>query len=91
MSTGEIILEMGCEGGLTTLLRAKTANGWRFRAIEDESTLYHLLNEEDRTGLEFYRESDWIDLWESALAHLDKHPWHLFVPLRVTTPPFLTS
>ncbi len=83
MSTGEIVLKVGGEGGSLTLLRIKAASGWRFRVIRDESTLRGLLNEEDCEGLEFWSQSDWIDSWESALAHLDKHPWHLFVPLRV--------
>jgi hypothetical protein len=84
---GEIIIECGIEGGSLTLLGTRVANGWRFRTVSDESTFYHILNEEDRPAEyrqeDWVHDSDWVDSWEAALALLDRNPWHLFYPLQV--------
>ena len=80
---GEVIVKVGAEGGSLTLVGIKAANGWRFRAIRNESTLYDLLSEEDREGLVFRDESDWVDSFDASLALLDKYPWHLLIPLQV--------
>jgi len=73
----EIILEALAEGGSLTIIGIRTANGWRFRLVLDESTLADLLSEEDRAGLEFKHESDWVDSWEDALALLNESRWHM--------------
>jgi len=73
---GEIILEALSEGGSLTLLGVKTARGWRFRVVRDESTFFDILNDEDRKGMDFRHESEWMDSWKSALGSLNKYPWH---------------
>jgi hypothetical protein len=80
---GEVIVKVGAEGGSWTLVGIKAVNGWRFRAIRNEAALYDLLSEEDREGLEFRHESDWVETWESALSLFDTYPWHLLRPLHV--------
>jgi hypothetical protein len=79
----EVILKLGAEGGEITLVGMKGANGWRFRKITDESTLYDLLSEDDRPSefrpQDWIDESDWGDSWEELLG---RH-WHRFVPLEV--------
>jgi hypothetical protein len=79
----EIILEALAEGGSLTLLGIKAANGWRFRLVRDESTLADLLSEEDRQGIEFRSESEWVSSWQGALALLDKYRWHRLHALEV--------
>jgi hypothetical protein len=79
----EVILDIGSEGGVLTIVGMRGANGWHFRAMRDETALYDLLNEEDREGLEFRDASDWVDSFETALARLDRYPWHRLYPLRV--------
>jgi hypothetical protein len=64
-------------------LAQKAAKDWRFRAMRDETALYDLLNEEDREGLTFRDASDWVDSFETALARLDRYPWHKIYPLQV--------
>jgi hypothetical protein len=71
------------EGGLLTPLGIKSADFWRFRLVRDESTLADLLSEEDRQGIEFWSESDWVDSFEDALQLLDKYPWHWLHALQV--------
>jgi hypothetical protein len=72
----EIILKALAEGGSLTLIGIRVSNGWRFRLVRDESTLADLLCEEDRHGIEFRSESDWVDSWQEALKLLDEYPWH---------------
>jgi hypothetical protein len=79
----EVILDIGAEGGALTIEGSRTANGWRFRAIRNEYALFDLLNEEDREGLEFWHQSDWVQSFEAALALLDQYPWHKLDPRQV--------
>jgi hypothetical protein len=44
--------------------------------VRNESALADLLSEEDRQGIVFNSESDWVDTWEAALYLLDVYPWH---------------
>jgi hypothetical protein len=83
VEAGEIIVEVLAEGGTLTLVGIKAANGWRFRLVRDESTLADLLSEEDRQGIEFRSESEWVDSWEAALDLLDNYPWHRLHALQV--------
>jgi hypothetical protein len=78
----EIILKVLAEGGSLTVLGIKTGNGWRFRLVRNESTLADLLNEEDRQGIEFRSESEWVDSWPDVQKLLDKYPWHPLHPVR---------
>jgi hypothetical protein len=79
----EIILKLGAEGGEIILAGMKGVNGWRFREIADESTMYGLLSEDDRPAEfrreEWVHESDWGDSWQDVLGR----QWHRFVPLQV--------
>jgi hypothetical protein len=70
-----VILEVLAEGGSLTLLGDQTDTGWCFRLVRNECALFDLLSEEDREGLVFYDESDWVDGWESALELLNAWPW----------------
>jgi hypothetical protein len=64
----EVILEVGSEGGSLAIVGTRAEDGWRFRAVRDESTLRELLNAEDRAGLEFWQQSDWVESLEGALS-----------------------
>jgi hypothetical protein len=80
---GEVILSIGAEGGALTIVGMRAADGWRFLLVRDETTLRALLSKEDRVGLEFWRQSDWVESLEGALALLDQYPWHRLRPLQV--------
>lgn len=84
---GEIILKAGVEGGDITLLGIKTGDAWQFLMTTDASTIYDLLNEEDRPAeylrKDWVRDSDWISGWDAALEPLDRYPWYKFYPLQV--------
>jgi hypothetical protein len=80
---GEIILKAISEGGSLTLAGINAANGWRFCVVRDESTMFDLLNEADREGLEFRHVSGWMDSLDSALGRLDKYCWHMMYALQV--------
>jgi hypothetical protein len=61
----EIIIECGTEGGLWTLVGSQGANGWKFRVIRDEGTLFDFVDEENREGLGSWEESIWVEGWEA--------------------------
>jgi hypothetical protein len=69
VGVGEVILEIGFEGGSFTIVGIKAADGWRFRLA--------------RRGLESRHQSDWVESWEGALALLDRYPWHMLAPMQV--------
>jgi hypothetical protein len=71
-----VILEARAEGGSLTVVGIKADNAWRFRVVRNEAALYDLLKEEDREGLVFRDESDWVGSWPDALELLDKYHWH---------------
>lgn len=75
--------EVGGEGGSLTIVAISAADGWRYRMVRDESILRALLSKEDRVGLEFWHQSDWVDSWEAALTLLDQYPWPWLSPLQV--------
>ncbi len=79
----EVVREVGGEGGSLTIVGARTADGWRFRMVRDETTLRALLSKEDRVGLEFWHQTDWVDSFEAALGLLDQYPWHRLYALQV--------
>jgi hypothetical protein len=37
----------------------------------------------DAEGLEFWHESDWVKPFDTALAVLDRYPWHMLHPRQV--------
>jgi hypothetical protein len=79
----EVILKIGAEGGSLTMVGMRAANGCRFRLVRNESVLRELLNAEDRVGLQFWQQSDWVESLEGALTLLDRYPWHLLSSLQV--------
>jgi len=79
----EVVLKALAEGGSLILVGIKAANRWRFRLVRDESTLADLPSEEDRQGVEFRSESEWVDSWQEALNLLHKYPWHRLHALQV--------
>jgi hypothetical protein len=83
VEAGEVILDIGAEGGSLTIVGTRAPDGWRFRLVRDETTLRALFNAEDREGLEFWHQTDWVQSFESALALLDRYPWHRLYPLQV--------
>jgi hypothetical protein len=48
----EVVIEVVAEGGSLAILRERIAEGWQFRVELDETTLYDMLSEEDRPGME---------------------------------------
>lgn len=79
MTTNEIVLEVGAEGGSVTLFGVRTENGWLFsRELIDQTTL--MLDEP-----EIQHTSQFVDSWDAALALMDKYPWHKLFPVRVHT------
>jgi hypothetical protein len=78
------ILEIRAEGGSLTIVGIKADNAWRFRLVRNECAHFDLLNEEDRAGLVFYEESDWVSSWDQALELLNEWPlWHRLHPEHV--------
>jgi hypothetical protein len=79
---GEVILGVGAEGGSLTILGARSAAGWRFRALRNEYAFLDFLSGEDRDGFEFWSGSGWLASWDRALSLFDKYPWHRSVRFR---------
>ena len=80
----EVVLEVGGEGGSLTLVRRRTTDeDWQFRIERDETALYDLLSDEDRSGIEFSSQSEYVRSFEEALNMLDRYPWPKLYPLEV--------
>jgi hypothetical protein len=85
VEAGEVILDIGAEGGSLTIEGVKAAHGWRFRMVKDDAS-YALLDEDDRPA-EYRREdwvksSDWVESLEAALALLGQYRGTGFIRCR---------
>ncbi len=83
--TRQVILELGAEGGTLTLFGGKGDSGqWTFWTEVDESTIYELLDEEDRRGLGSpVSTSKSVASLPEALALFDKYQWFRLIPLEI--------
>lgn len=83
--TGEVILELGAEGGSLTLYGNRDAAGqWKFWTQTDETTMNELLDEEDLRGLgSLVKTCESVSSLPEAFALLDKYPWRGMTPLQV--------
>jgi hypothetical protein len=74
---GELIIEIGAEGGSLALYGFRTDHGWVFtRKILDQTP--ELIDEE---WIE--RKSRCVDSWEAALGLLDQYPWFSLYPVSI--------
>lgn len=83
MSTTEVIVSIGAEGGSITLFGHRDRNlDWHFaRGINDQTATF--LTEEDGAGPAIQHTSDWVNSWPDAVALLDRYPWALLSGLEV--------
>jgi hypothetical protein len=74
---GEVIIEVGAEGGSITLYGLPTDQGWVFsRKVIDQTP--ELIDEDwIKTN------SDCFHSWEAALKLLDRYPWPKLYPISV--------
>lgn len=88
----EAVLEVGSEGGSLTLIRERNGEaGWQFRMGRDESAIYDLLSQEDRSELADYSgQTQCVNSFEDALKFLDQYPWFRLHPVYVH-PEFITA
>jgi hypothetical protein len=74
---GQLIVEVGAEGGSISVLGFRTEGGWRFtRAVGDQTP--ELIDEawiQSKSGC--------VDSWEAALKLLDQYPWWKLYPLSI--------
>ncbi len=92
ISTREIVLKVGAEGGSLTILRETDPHKNRRFWIEiNETALYDLLSEEDRveTG-DYFSKTGRVQSFQEALHLLDRYPWFQLHPLMVH-PEFLNA
>lgn len=79
MTTNEVILQVGAEGGSVTLYGVRTGKGWLFsRELIDQTAL--LLDEP-----EIQHTSQFVDSWDAALGLMDRYPWQKLYPVKVHT------
>ena len=73
MSEGEVIMEIGGEGGSIILFGFRTERGWSFSREVTECI------DEDRTG----HKSVVVGSWRAALKLVDRYPWCNLFPVRI--------
>ena len=79
-----IILEVGSEGGLLTILgKRETGGEWKFVIKRNETALCDMLPVEEQSGLVFYESSGWVGSLAEVLVLLDRYPWHRLCPVTV--------
>jgi len=79
-----IILEVGSEGGLLTILgKRETGGEWNFVFKRNETALCDMLPVEEQSGLVFYESSGWVGSLAEVLVLLDRYPWHRLCPVTV--------
>jgi hypothetical protein len=78
----EIILKVASEGGSLTLERETKDGQWRFHIRTEETALFDMLSEEDRSGIPFAQAAH-ADSFEAALSLLDEYPWITLQPIEV--------
>lgn len=77
-SLREVIVEVGAEGGILTVIGERTPFGWSFiLATVDQSLV--LIDE----GGEVRATRGKASAWRGALKLLDAYPWHRLYPLHV--------
>jgi hypothetical protein len=83
MSTTEVIVGIGAEGGSITLFGHRDANlDWHFaRGVNDQTPTF--LTDEDGARPGIQHTSDWVNSWPEAVALLDRYPWALLSGLEV--------
>lgn len=83
MSTKEVIVSIGAEGGSITLFGHQGRNlDWHFaRGINDQTPTF--LTEEDGAGPAIRHTSEWVNSWPEAIALLDRYPWAMLSALEV--------
>lgn len=88
----DVVLEVGSEGGSLTLLRGlNTSNNWQFWVERNETALYDLLSEDDRSEVgNTSRRLDSSTPFQEALRLFDRYPWFRLYPLKVH-PEFLDT
>src|SRR5208282_2757906 len=88
----EVVLEVGAEGGSLTLRRERDADGdWQFWVERNETALYDLLSEEDRSEIGgYFAQTGYVYSFHEALDLLDKYPWFRLYPVQVH-PEFLDA
>src|SRR5262249_7031765 len=89
----EIILKIGAEGGTVTISRERIAEkNWQFRTKLDETTLYDMLSDEDRSGMTVkdFARTEYTLTFQEALKRLDVYKWFRLYPIDVH-PEFLDT
>jgi hypothetical protein len=89
----EIVLEILAEGGSLTILRERIlGKGWQFLVKLNETTLFHMLSEEDQQGMrvEDFARTEYAHTFEEALRQIDKYKWFRLTPGEVH-PEFLDA
>jgi len=84
VSSEELILEVGAEGGSLAIWSLDT-EGFpeQFVVKRNEAALGNLLSEEDAAGMSLNEESNTLRSFDEALRTLGHYPWHRFYPLHV--------
>jgi hypothetical protein len=80
---GDVVLEVGSEGGTITLLREKADGIWHFWVDTDETGTYEALSEEDQEGVSPRSQSRLIPSFNEALDLLDRYPWIRMSPVSI--------
>jgi hypothetical protein len=75
MDKGEVIINLGAEGGSIALYGVRTSRGWVFTMEVDDWTPELLDEEPLHTNLAS------VETWPAALELLDKYHWSKFFPL----------
>jgi hypothetical protein len=78
MDKGEVVVEVGAEGGSIALIGKCHGRGWTFSRLVDDSTASELVDEKP-----IIHKLAEVDSWEAALRLLDKYPWQTLYPLSV--------
>lgn len=83
--TGEIIVEVGADGGSIALWgRNLQANSWEFWIRTDETSAYDLLDVEDQQQLRSpVSTSTAVTSFSEGIFLLDNYPWIRLTPVRV--------
>lgn len=83
VSSEELILEVGTEGGTLTIWSLSTERfPERFVVKRNEAALGDLLSEEDAKGMSLSGLGTLLT-FDEALRTLGRYPWHRFYPLHV--------
>lgn len=76
----QTIIEVGCEGGVITLLGKKEGHNWFFKMATDETSLLCFVNKEELPG-SLSTETGVVSSWEEALNLLNQYGWVTMYPV----------